>query len=865
MANGNRLEIGHSFQALYHNVGELATEGTAVVSGCSPSASATRDWGVDVTAGTVSRSWEFTDLEDTVVIVDAPHDTYDRKDVIVWDGNDYRVVKGDAVAHSSRQTNGEARFELIRPEPDALATNDWVPIAEVFVATGATEITDADIHGLTEDPLPKGVPDDTKFYLGTDREYSIRRDSDSGEVILVDEQNGHEWKWNHDGAGGLKFPGELAAESADVDSASVDSLDASVDTAVPLEIGPFELFSDGGDLIIHAPWTGHSWRFDGNDGGLESADISSLDLESLSLTDLDVDNFAAAMELVAPRYDSTSAAPDKTGMIIVVPASGSDTAGAYIHNGNGYQLLDESGGVSAGSLSGLTIDADKDWGGHHIENVGKDGVRVPSSVKRTVDDYNAGSINDGYTGHTSSASVQSSVVKEGSYALQLDNSGTAKTIYNLSGLDTYPQVGDQINVSVYLADGNTAFQPFFGVQTESGMPDGYAANVYAGDDEFQLFKVEGGTVTTLKATAAPVSSHLNEWLDVTIEWADDGIEAVLRTQSGTKLGEVTTSDTTYKSGGIAYRHYNNQTDATAYADAYTVVRRTREYLTDTQRGTTELGNEVRPSGGIATGPQEAPPNAERTVRTVAPVNADATQGTQAELRDEIAGVPSGRYRYTHDGQGGAYGSRFDAALGRVARINSNLSWEYNTLTDISHWSVDGATTSFTTSLTGRPRRLHLSMDGTNSGSWAGFLSSVLTTFESLGAFRITFKDVSFTDNADETDVHLGFHDHRDLSNDLESVGNGVIFTYEEGSPATRFRKIESGASSHFGYRTTDWSVNHDVSVEYDGSTVRGVIDGEVTGEASFSVASDFSPVIQMQDEGVGETLEVEQVIVEALE
>lgn len=135
--------------------------------------------------------------------------------------------------------------------------------------------------------------------------------------------------------------------------------------------------------LVHKP-TGNSVDIQGDGTAVaELLDVNTLlaaqlgqDLEGdgndiTGLARLAADVAEATDEQVIPRYDSTAAAPEKEGSIIKVPSDGTDTEGVYHYSpsAGGYELLDESGGVSAGSLSGLSIDTDKDWGGFSITNL----------------------------------------------------------------------------------------------------------------------------------------------------------------------------------------------------------------------------------------------------------------------------------------------------------------------------------------------------------------------------------------------------------------------------------------------------------------------------------------------------------------
>lgn len=219
-----------------------------------------------------------------------------------------------------------------------------------------------------------------------------------------------------------------------------------------------------------------------------------------------------------------------------------------------------------------------------------------------------------------------------------------------------------------------------------------------------------------------------------------------------------------------------------------------------------------------------------------------------------------------DGQGGAYGHQLQTALGRFARINANLSWEYNTLADVPNWEsgTNGGTYSF--SVTDRPRHIRVEHDGSSTSNVEGqILGNPLITSQSLGAFRITFHNIQFTDNTDQR-FRVGIADASE-SVDPES-GNAIIYGNDV---KDRFVVLDSGTSTDIT-SFTDWSDGRTVSIEYDGVEARAYVDGDNTIEGNtlalpYSVNTDFRPLVHLRDQGsdtVSDVVEVEQVTVEPL-
>lgn len=218
-----------------------------------------------------------------------------------------------------------------------------------------------------------------------------------------------------------------------------------------------------------------------------------------------------------------------------------------------------------------------------------------------------------------------------------------------------------------------------------------------------------------------------------------------------------------------------------------------------------------------------------------------------------------------DGTTTADHKKLDGALGRFARINANLSWEYDMLADVLNWETgSNGVSSWTFTLNSRPRRIHVEHDGSaGSDTDGGVIGTVLTTFESLGEFRITFVDVSYRNNNDDNALMLGFGDHSDPATAPNNATNAVYL-----GTGNTDRLINSGSgNSNPPTGGTSWSSNHDISIEYDGSEVRLYEDGSQIASQSYSANADFSPFIQLEDDGsnvTGETVECEQITVEPL-
>jgi hypothetical protein len=126
----------------------------------------------------------------------------------------------------------------------------------------------------------------------------------------------------------------------------------------------------------------------------------------------------------------------------------------------------------------------------------------------------------------------------------------------------------------------------------------------------------------------------------------------------------------YDQGGVGIYPRNKDTAFTQYFDSWTVTRREPEARANTQKGVTELGNEVVPSGGIQTGPMEVPPDHPNYPMVNLPVTDDLAQGTQVGYHLAINQDKALTVEAEADGNGGIQ--------------NANVSFENTQIADPAH-------------------------------------------------------------------------------------------------------------------------------------------------------------------------------------
>jgi len=360
--------------------------------------------------------------------------------------------------------------------------------------------------------------------------------------------------------------------------------------------------------------------------------------------------------------DGTIYLGDGTQWLTVGAESGLTTPSLDVSGSIALNGLDVAGSASADSLD-VSGSASID-GNVEPFTAGHDDVRVPQVRNLTVEDWESGTLDtDVYNVASGEFSVQSSIVSEGSYALQAtsQSDGGRGTLGARSGLDSYPQAGDTFSYDVYLTGPEQAAVVHFfsAVPKHSGQP---AVTVRADTNDFA---VVGNN------TDVDISSHINEWLTVTVKVGLDGsVEATLTDSSDTVLA-TGTGQTSQRSGTVVRCLFTqNIATESGYFDNFTVTRREPEARANTQKGVTELGNEVVPSGSIQTGPLEVPTDHPTYPLVNLPVTDDLSAGEQVGYHLAINQDKALTLEAEADGNGGIQ--------------NANVSFENTQIADPAH-------------------------------------------------------------------------------------------------------------------------------------------------------------------------------------
>jgi hypothetical protein len=282
---------------------------------------------------------------------------------------------------------------------------------------------------------------------------------------------------------------------------------------------------------------------------------------------------------------------------------------------------------------------------------------------------------------------------------------------------------------------------------------------------------------------------------------------------------------------------------------------------------TQIDDQLIPSGEIVTGPQSTSLNAKASVLNEAPVNSDATAGTESVIKLLESGIdPTMTVSRTLDGQGGAYRHQLDVPTGLVTDINANLSLQHDTLS-ATNWKIveTGGTNTF--NLNGKTRRLRIEHDGTSSSDeYVGAIASPIVSVDSIGSFRLTFQNVEFSNTNENNKLRFGLTDGNITDDVFFSNPNNALFVGTR-SIGDRILTVDSGSRDNASSSTQfDFSAD-DISIEYDGSTISLLENGQLIQSLSYSVDSDFQVFVQLLNDSNntdGEFVEFGKVTVEPI-
>ena len=223
-------------------------------------------------------------------------------------------------------------------------------------------------------------------------------------------------------------------------------------------------------------------------------------------------------------------------------------------------LYDDSSDAQLASVS--TSDTTFSSGGIGFRSAGNGEVfdyvvesDAPDPGPTVVEDFERASPLNEYGGSTGLFGTTSSPTYEGSSAL-VNDGGSFGGVNSTSGLDTYPERGDDVHVYFQNASGDNFVSFNLFSQAETDNPDRYSVGLSGVSGDWTLWKTENGDIEALDS-ASP-SDTTAGWYRAEISTDGSSISADLYDDSSdTLLASVSASDSTFSSGGIGFRSAGN--------------------------------------------------------------------------------------------------------------------------------------------------------------------------------------------------------------------------------------------------------------------------------------------------------------------
>jgi hypothetical protein len=217
--------------------------------------------------------------------------------------------------------------------------------------------------------------------------------------------------------------------------------------------------------------------------------------------------------------------------------------------------------IDGNSISGVTID------GTDVQEITIDG-QTAWKATTIVDDFEDGDISE-YGGDTGPFSVQGSVVKNGSRALEFTNN-TNENIMTDTDNFSHPSQGDTFSAYLRTTSGSEGARGMlFGVQSETSRSNlsAYMVQlVYNG--AFRIVKYYNGNKTIMKKTTPGWSS--DTWQKVVVDWGTDGTITATVYENDNQKEQISTTDNTFSSGGIGWYGNRGNSSQSNYYDYYRI-------------------------------------------------------------------------------------------------------------------------------------------------------------------------------------------------------------------------------------------------------------------------------------------------------
>lgn len=294
---------------------------------------------------------------------------------------------------------------------------------------------------------------------------------------------------------------------------------------------------------------------------------TKVSIEATPDTDYAFDNWSGDTSTIENIYSSNT----------TITMNGDYTIQANFSSSDWEQVEEWNNEISINALTGdLIVDTQtqwEKWTQNHENTTINDGTLVLSelgSANTIVDNFEDNDISE-YSGDTGAYSIDSTIVKEGSYSLYGESGGNEKRIYSTSGLDNYIEAGDNWTYYQYASTSvNSAF--VFGFQDTDHY---YFLNCSTQDDKFLLKrKDDTNEVLAVEYTSVPSG----EWMKVEFEWKTDGtINIFIYDNANNQLGSLSANDSTWSSGGIGYSVNTASGTEYAYWDNIQIIGQSSKY------------------------------------------------------------------------------------------------------------------------------------------------------------------------------------------------------------------------------------------------------------------------------------------------
>ena len=154
-----------------------------------------------------------------------------------------------------------------------------------------------------------------------------------------------------------------------------------------------------------------------------------------------------------------------------------------------------------------------------------------------------------------------SPVANGTYALQCEYTGSTEKMVSTSGLNAYPAQGDTFRFNMQFSTG--AFSGlYYGLQDEYHK---YLIRPNSGAGAFQLYLETGQGAWTPLDEQTGITIPTGEMMEIEVDWQAT-TTCTLYNAAGSQLAQVSTTDTTWTSGGIGLESNSSNASATTTWD-----------------------------------------------------------------------------------------------------------------------------------------------------------------------------------------------------------------------------------------------------------------------------------------------------------